>query len=57
VSAAIVLLLGTRTGALLTLFTASTLIPAILYAATSLPRWRRSRRTRGDDAGFARLRC
>jgi amino acid transporter len=34
VSAAIVLLLGTRTGALFTLFTASTLMPAILYAAT-----------------------
>jgi amino acid transporter len=34
VSAAIVLLLGTNTGALFTLFTASTLMPAILYAGT-----------------------
>ncbi len=51
-SAAIVVSLSSNTDALVTLFTAATLLPAILYTATVLVYWRTVRRDPGPRAGF-----
>ena len=53
IGAAITLVLRTHTAALITLFTASTIMPALLYASTVLLYIFTARRHRAQDAHFA----